>query len=128
MYFNGFYWFSKEFLEIFENCSIFGPKTANFHDFRVLFLIVNFLRKMYLVSGKCSNQSNFWYTHAQRYPLKMFVCRVLIFASKLSFWWFCAPWGAIFAIFWRKKLKICPRRAQNHQKLNFKAKNQNSPN
>ena len=84
MYFNGFYWFLKEFLKFFENCPIFGPKTAIFRDFRVLFLIVNFLRKMYLVCGKCSNQSDFWYTHAPRYPLKKLVRRILNFCLKIE--------------------------------------------
>ena len=70
MYFNGFYCFFKEFFKNFENCPIFSPKTAVFRDFRVLFLIVNFLRKMYLVRGKCSNQSDIWYTEAPRYPLQ----------------------------------------------------------
>ena len=70
MYFNGFYCFFKEFFKNFENCPIFSPKTAVFRDFRVLFLIVNFLRKMYLVRGKCSNQSDIWYTEAPWYPLQ----------------------------------------------------------
>ena len=85
MYFNVFYWFLKEFLNIFENFPIFGPKMAIFRDFRVLFLIVNFLQKMYLVCGKCSNKSDIWYTHAQRYPLKVIVCRILIFCLKIEF-------------------------------------------
>ena len=108
MYLNGFYWFLKEILNIFENCPIFAPKTAIFHDFCVLFLIVNFLRKMYLVCGKCSNQSDIWYTYAKRHPLKMLVCRILIFCLKIEFLVILYTSGANFEHFSPNMAKIGP--------------------
>ena len=108
LHFNGFYRFLKEFFKNFEN---FRPKNGHFLRFSRSFSIVNCLRKMYLVCGKCSNQSDIWHTHAPRYPLKMLVCRILIFCLKIEFLVILCTSGAIFAIFWRKKLKICPRGA-----------------
>ncbi len=109
MHFNGFYRFLKEFFKNFENWPIFGQKTVIFCDFRDLFSIVNFLRKMYLVCGKCSNQSDIWHTHAPRYLL--LVCIISIFCLKIEFLVILCTSGGNFAIFWRKKLKICPRGA-----------------
>ena len=119
MHFNGFYRFSKEFLKKIENWPIFGQKTAIFRDFCVLFSIVNFLRKMYLVCGKCSNQSDIWHTHAPRYPLKMLVCRILIFCLKIEFLVILCTSGGNFCYFLAKKAQNLPPRCIKSPKSQF---------
>ena len=119
MHFNGFYRFLKEFFKNFENWPIFGQKTVIFHDVCDLFSIVNFLRKMYLVCGKCSNQSDFWYTHAPRYPLKKLVRRILIFCLKIEFLVILCTSGANFELFSPKYSQNCPPRCIKSPKTQF---------
>ena len=119
MHFNEFYQLFKEFLKNFENCAIFGQKTAIFRDFCVLFSMVNFLRKMYLVCGKCSNQSDIWHTHAPRYPLKKLVRRIFIFCLKIEFLGILCTSGANFELFSPKYSQNCPPRCIKSPKSQF---------
>ena len=70
-----FLWVFIKFLKIFEKNS----KLADFWPKNLVFSILIFLRKMYLVCGKCSYHSQIEYTCTQRYPLQYFANRILIF-------------------------------------------------